>query len=431
MSLRITSLGTGTVKRSGLEVNWPSTASRHLFFLLLSHPQGYSRSEIIQRLSLHADADGGRNHFKVTLYRLRRALGDPAAVVEQDHRYRLAERYHERSDLHLYREALRAGKRAETREERLRHYAYALSLYAGDFLPENPAEWAEEVRTSLYTAHVRTLLEVAFLHCDGLECHAAVRHLAGALNLDPLLGENYQQDLITCLCLTQDEHSAVTHYRRYLRFIQHEIGDSPMPGTVDLVERIKQGQPYPARHIGSSLPCPRRALAGAILMRKVRPPNLDLPALAADLARSHRLLGLVRRLSSSRSWKGLAGGGRGFLVEEVGAGYAGVLPYPLPETWPTSAAHPALPPDVQAAAHAALTRALGQPAGETGPAPEPGPPLALETVVDGTGAPIAAVYAARPAGSGDFGVTDRETVGRVASALGHVLAQPRWHSLSR
>lgn len=431
MSLRITSLGTGTVKLSGREVSWPSTASRNLFFLLLSGAQGYSRSEIIQRLALHSEADEGHNHFKVTLYRLRRALGDPEAVVEQDHRLRLAARYHERSDLFLYREALRAGKQAGTRAERLRHYTHALSLYAGDFLPENPAEWAEEVRASLHTAHVRTLLEVTFLHCDGLECHAAVRHLAGALNMDPLLGENYQQNLITCLCLTKDSHSAVTHYRRYLRFIQHEIGDSPMPETVDLVERIKNGQPYPARHIGSSLPCPRRALGGEALVRTALPPSLDLPALTADLALGHRLLGLLRRLNAARTWEGLTRGVRTFLGEEVQAGCAGVVPSPAPNPpgsgGRASAVPPSLPPEVQAA----VARAFGQAAGGAGAFPEPGPPLALETVVDEDGAPIAAVYAARPTGSQEFSVTERETVSRVASALGYVLAQPRWQPSSR
>ena len=56
--------------------------------------------------------------------------------------------------------------------------------------------------------HVQATLELSMLHCEAAECDLAIRHLAQALRADPLIGENYHQDLMACLANVESKYAA-------------------------------------------------------------------------------------------------------------------------------------------------------------------------------------------------------------------------------
>jgi len=306
MSVLIRTLGQDQVVVGGQAVHWPSRAARTLFYLLLVHPRGLTKTEIIELLWGDSLTTESNSNFKVTHFRVRQALGDQKATREDGGRYVLSPEYYQNADHVQFQAELEQAKTAHGREERLRHLYRALEVYGGDFLPDHLTDWTEETRNTLRAASVRARLEVAQTHCSATECHAAVRSLAGALATDPLVGERYHQDLMTCLCTLHKTDEAVSHYRHFLTFIQREIGDTPTQETVRLADQIRAGQPHLSRHIGAQTPCPRRALYGDTYIDDAPQPGLDAALLEQALERGGRMLGLLRQLSTVHDWPALA-----------------------------------------------------------------------------------------------------------------------------
>ena len=139
-------------------------------------------------------------------------------------------------------------------------YQHGLSLYRGDYLPEEHAGWAVEAREEYRAAYVRAALELSLIHCDHGSCHAAVDALARALKADPFIGENYHQKLMACLSVVEGKYASIEHYRRFLSFLREELEDMPMDETKDLAERIKGGETICNRKLGiethPTLNCP-------------------------------------------------------------------------------------------------------------------------------------------------------------------------------
>lgn len=325
MSVLIRTLGQDQVTVDGTAVHWPSRAARTLFYLLLAHPRGLTKTEITELLWGDSLTTESNSNFKVTHFRVRQALGDQKATREDDGRYVLAPEYYQHSDHVQFQEELERARTAHSREERLRHLYRALEFYRGDFLPDHLTDWTEETRNALRAASVRARLEVAQTHCSATECHAAIRSLAGALATDPLIGERYHQDLMTCLCTLHRSDEAVSHYRHFLTFIQREIGDTPVQETVRLADQIRAGQPHLSRHIGAQTPCPRRALYGDTYVDDAPQPGLDAALLEQALGRGHQMLGLLRQLSAPRDWTDLTGTLNAHLSSLLDTPYTGLI----------------------------------------------------------------------------------------------------------
>ncbi|WP_216322123.1 AfsR/SARP family transcriptional regulator [Deinococcus aestuarii] len=260
--LRVRSLGAIEVARDGQPVRWGAGSARDLVFLLLARPEGLTRDEIIDAL-WHEDAgDRSGNRFRVALHRARTALGGPGSVVELHGAYHLSDGVLRSSDVFALYAALHEAEHSEG-EARFRALSRAVETYGGDFLPHVQAEWARAAREEYRGVYTRARLERSLLHCEGLHCDLAVRDLALALRADPYIGENYHQKLMTCLSVVEGRYAATEHYRRFLRFLREDLGDTPMPETVALAQRLKAGEPICVRGHRDALPrfhtCPLTA----------------------------------------------------------------------------------------------------------------------------------------------------------------------------
>lgn len=435
----VRTLGQASVVVEGRAVSWPTHQTEDLFFLLLDHERGYTKAELFGRLWDSPVTQATNGHFKVTHHRLRQALGHPGAVTEVDGRYRLAPVYHQNADLHLFRAALSRVKGTRDREAQLHHAYQALSLYLGDYLPDQAAEWAEGTRDSLRSAYVRLRLDVAAWHCSAVECQAGVRNLAAGLSADLLVGETYHQALMTCLCTLGRADDATLHYRHFLRFLQRDLGDTPSRATQGLAEHIKNGEPHAARRIGEALPCPRRLLYGAQDALRGRGEALDLTRWDEELRRGRQMLNFVHRLARARDWTALAQTVQVFLAEQLRQPCVWLTPRDPDEpggrarrsglerlAWPEAAL---------AAVRTALgdgpdlnpqTAFPGQGAEPTGSAPMVATVVAIR---DAQREPCAWLCVVRPHGSvptsGEVEVQER-----VVDALSHVLSQERWQRMT-
>ena len=241
-ALLVQTFGHGAVLIGGQEAQWHAASARELFFYLLSFPEGRTRSEILEDLwGLDADT-ASANRFRVTTHRLRSALGRPDALSERFGRFRLSAGVFGATDVQSFYTALSAAEHATTPQERLAAYRRVQALYIGDYLPELQTGWAEQARAEHQAAFVRACIALSALCCETSACDDAVTALTVALKIDPFVGENHHQKLMTCLSVTQDQYAATEHYRRFIRFLRDDLGDTPMPETSALAERVKGGE---------------------------------------------------------------------------------------------------------------------------------------------------------------------------------------------
>lgn len=258
--LEVRALGPAEVLVGGREAEWRASAARDLFFYLLSHPEGRSKEDILVTLWDLDASPAANNRFRVTVHRVRAALGSPDAILEERGRYRLGPAVFAASDVHRLHAGLDEADRAEDAASRLAAIQRALAAYRGEYLSGERAEWASLAREEHRAAYTRAAVELSLLHCDHRSCAEAVGALVRALRADPYLGENHHQKLMTCLSVVEGKYAAIEHYRRYLRFLRDELDDTPMDETLELAERIKAGEPICRPHPGPNavptLNCP-------------------------------------------------------------------------------------------------------------------------------------------------------------------------------
>lgn len=240
-SLEIRVLGNSGVWCNQHLVHWRSEAAKHLLFYLLAYPKGRRREQILNDLWQCETNPHQSNRFRVTLHRIKEALGGYAAIENLDGRYCVLPEVLASSDLHRFVQRVESAQQT-TGSGRLAAFAQAASAYAGDFMPECAADWANTVREDLRQVYAQTLLEKALLHCDQLQCAMALESLTAALRLEPLVGENYVQKQMVCLATLNSKYAAINEYRRFLVFLKHEVGDTPLPETIQLAQLIKRGE---------------------------------------------------------------------------------------------------------------------------------------------------------------------------------------------
>ncbi len=246
-TLHINTLGKTHVWVDQLEANFHSEPAKGLFFYLLSHPEGRSKAEIFEELWNENESPSVNNRFRVTLHRIRAALGSTDTLTEQYGRYQLSQEVMACSDLYQFYQHLGCADRVDRatplgNKTRLLELQKAIRLYTGDYLLGIDADWVAQTREEHKTAYVRALLELSLLYCEHGQCASTVGALARALRADPYIGENYHQKLMTCLSVVEDKYAAIEHYRRFIHFLRSELQDTPMNETVALAERIKGGE---------------------------------------------------------------------------------------------------------------------------------------------------------------------------------------------
>lgn len=243
MNLQIQTLGHAQVLLEQQPAAFKSKTAEELFFYLLSHPEGKSKEQIFEDLWATEPNKDSNNRFRVTVHRIRTALNHPEAILERFERYFIHPEILATTDLHRLHLALeQTNQTAHDEKLNLAAYQKLIALYTGDYLPEIATAWATELREELRGIYVRANLELSMLHCSAGACEGAVSALVRALRVDPYVGEDYHQKLMTCLSVVENKYAAIEHYRRFLAFLRDELSDTPMPETLELAERIKGGE---------------------------------------------------------------------------------------------------------------------------------------------------------------------------------------------
>ncbi len=258
-----TSLSWQAVTEAGWQQRQDSQIYALLGYLICSPERHASRSQTLALLWPDLDSETATRRLTKTLQALQRVLGHP--LVENTSNDSAASR----SNSHLLQiqneELLLAGQerlfidatafeeliqKANEQtlpiEQRERLLQEAITLYNGDFLPEErDAEWILARRRTLRYAWFTALLSLADLYTERNNLSDAVKILDRLLAKDPTY-EAAVQRLMVVLSRSMRRIEALRAYKHFESMLKREYQAIPSKETQELHEALRQGQELPS-----------------------------------------------------------------------------------------------------------------------------------------------------------------------------------------
>lgn len=236
--LEIYALGEGRVVRDGHLVSpseWQAAMVKEVFFYILLY--GPLERDAIG-LVFWPDLSTKKmiDSFHTTLYRLRRAVGANAVVVEGGE-YRLGDVDYW-FDVEHFENLVGRARLLSPRDWQTEDlWRRALALYRGDFLPEVQRVWCVPKREALREMYIEALIGIGQCHEARREFGEAVGWYRRALEVDELR-EDIHRRIMYCYDQAGRGSEALAQYLRCQDVLREELGSEPSQETRRLYERI-------------------------------------------------------------------------------------------------------------------------------------------------------------------------------------------------
>lgn len=262
-ALCIRTLGGFRVWRDGGELHataWTREKAIHLIQLFVTLRRQYLHKEqIIDRLWPELDPEKGDRDFKVALNAVNKALEperpprvEPRFVQRHGLAYGLdltdvwldTEAFEELLTIanQLMQSAESGGdSAARYTQQAVACYQTAVSLYTGDYLPERRYEdWtsAERERLQVLALGAMTTLGQLLLEQTPLE---SIRLTQRVLTIDPVWEDAYRVQM-HAYAAQGNRPLALRTYEQCVQKLEEEFEIEPLPETVELYEKILQGE---------------------------------------------------------------------------------------------------------------------------------------------------------------------------------------------
>jgi len=232
--------------------DWRSGRSKALFKYLLNHRQRHiPREQLMEALWPEGDPHASINSLRVAVHNLRQVVADcgqhsgrGAFILFEDGTYRWSSRVDFWVDVEEFERHWQAGRRLEMEGDlhaAMRQFEAAESLYAGDFLEDDPyEEWTLLRREGLKDTHliiVTKLAEQCFKRADYEGCMLRCQRI---LQSDPCRDDAYQR-LIRCCAQLGQRGRARSWFEICVRILRQELDLAPSQETVDLYRGLLSG----------------------------------------------------------------------------------------------------------------------------------------------------------------------------------------------
>jgi predicted ATPase/DNA-binding SARP family transcriptional activator len=243
-ALRLCALGPARVLQGEQVLTaWPFAKVKELLFYLASHP---ARTKAQIGLALWPDVSRKqlRNSLGITLYHLRRALGDPHWIIFEDELYRFNRALDYSFDVEVFEAHLAQASRvqAQTPDRAIVLVQEAIALYQSDFVEDLlEGEWFLLRREDLRRKYLDALVSLGQLLFTQKEYARAAESYRRALEKDEVLEEAHRE-LMRCYARLGERGQALRHYQTFEQIMQAELGSSPALESVTLYERLKRGE---------------------------------------------------------------------------------------------------------------------------------------------------------------------------------------------
>ena len=236
--LEVYALGEGRVVRDGQAVSsseWQAAMAKELFFYILLHgPQERDAIGAVfwPELSTKKMADS----FHTTLYRIRRALGAEAVVMDEG-QYCMGDIDYW-FDVEAFETLVNRARLLPSHDWQTEDlWRRALALYRGDFLPEVERVWCVPRREALRGMYLEALIGVGQCYEARREFEDAIGWYKRALELDDLR-EDIHRRIMHCYVEAGRRPEALAQYHRCQEILQRELGVDPSIETQRLYEQI-------------------------------------------------------------------------------------------------------------------------------------------------------------------------------------------------
>jgi two-component SAPR family response regulator len=186
---------------------WRAGRSRSLFqYLLVNKNKVVLKERLREVLWPHAEHAADSSSLKVAVHALRRTLAGPAGigteqlqVVYQDFGYLLRVKDSVWIDFAEFEELTAQARAAQARHDldaAGRAYERAISLYRGDFLLGESADWVDEQREWLRGFVLRALEFLARRALEHGDLNRALDYYRRSLEIDPCREESYREIML-------------------------------------------------------------------------------------------------------------------------------------------------------------------------------------------------------------------------------------------
>jgi DNA-binding SARP family transcriptional activator len=220
----------GRVLRDGAEVRLGAVVEA-LLFALAEDPRGLPVSTLMTRMWPGLDVDGARNSLKVTLWRLRKGLGD--VTVRADNRVGLTNVQVDLWEAEAIYRSARDAVDPTRREELLREALVRLEGRRPPLFEE--WEWFEPIARRIDERRAEIATQLARLAMARGDAGAAQALGESIAAYDPL-DEVAQEIVVRALLVRGDRAEALRRFRRYRVALRMELDCDPSPAFARLFQ---------------------------------------------------------------------------------------------------------------------------------------------------------------------------------------------------
>lgn len=247
--IKIHTLGRFSVLRDGRPLRFTGKVQRKplelLQALIAYGGREVREDQLVEALWPDAEGDAAHRSFATTLHRLRRLVGDDAALVLTGNRLSLDPRrcwvdvWALERLLGTLETTLRQASAGLAPDALGRISDRALALYPGPFLGDDPAyPWAVSLRERLRSRLLRHLDEIGRHWERTAEWEKAAAVYRRGLELDDLTEGFYQRLMICYQCLGRPAEGLAT-YQRCRRTLSASLGVEPSPETEAICRALR------------------------------------------------------------------------------------------------------------------------------------------------------------------------------------------------
>jgi predicted ATPase/DNA-binding SARP family transcriptional activator len=241
--LRLLALGHARILiATPTSVDWRYAKARELLFYLLCHPTR-SKEQIGLALWPDASASQVRQSFHTALYHLRQVLGRAEWILFRQDLYSFNRTLDYWFDVEAFERHLGLAHQLQTQEpvQAIAHLEEGISLYQGDFL-EGAAmgDWFLPRQRELKKLYQQALLTLGQLFSGNGEYPQAIETYQRLIEHDSLQ-EIAHRELMRCHARQGERSQALRHYQILRDLLRRELQACPAPETVDLFERLRNG----------------------------------------------------------------------------------------------------------------------------------------------------------------------------------------------